>query len=457
MAKKKKTFDFNDLRKEMKEYSVLGETLDKTEFGNLNYYLHSGNYMLNALLSGTIFGGYPGGFITELGGEKSTGKTFAMMNACESAATGQVFDMDGKRLDFKMPIVYYDTEAAVNKQSVIKSFKGIDPTQVQHEPMSTVEDIKIHLAKTLKALIDNKRKGFEIPKFLFIIDSLGNLASDKEVSDAELGEKKADMTRAKANNSLFRIIPIKLKEIDATLIYANHVYDNTSGFGSGVKGKGGKGREYIASILVQLFKALDRDITKNGVIVRAKIGEKNRFAIPKEIRFHIDYRHGMNQYIGLPFLLSKAAKFPLKEDYFVDIHTTGWFDYGIQFGTIINQKEFEKIAKKEPSFLQEIKATQYELNGETLYFVAKIRLDACKLTGKTKIAIKHLGKNINISEFFTDDVFTSEVLQKIDDIIIKPLFSYGDDFETIDITVEDVEDDELDDIVDDISDEVDLN
>jgi RecA/RadA recombinase len=409
---KVKKVDFSDLKNELKKITVLGGSLRDNDFGSVKSYIDSGNYSLNALLSGTLFGGYPSGRLIEIAGEKSTGKTYCLLNAVREAQKcgGQV--------------LYYDSEAALNKIDAENNFE-INLDDVWLEPANIIEDIKIHLYQTVNYLVTKKRAGFEIPKLFIVIDSLGNLASKKEVEDAKDGKTTADLTRAKALASLFRIIAIPLAEIDATLVYSNHVYDVTTMFG-GTKGKGGKGREYIASIIVDFskYKAAEQN-AHNGIIIKARIKEKNRFAVPVDIQFYIDFKKGMNRYFGLPF-----KGLPFKTEWFIDIEKEGWDVCGIQYGKIITKNQLEELRDKYKKVdFSEIEETEYN---DTYYFVNK---KLCTKLGleSNKLAIKHLITEVGVGEFYTDKVFTEEVLKLLDEKIIKPKFSYKskDDIEYV--------------------------
>jgi hypothetical protein len=57
-----------------------------------------------------------------------------------------------------------------------------------------------------------------------MIDSIGNLASKKEVEDAENEKSVADMSRAKSLKSLFRIITPHLTTKNIPCLAVNHIY-----------------------------------------------------------------------------------------------------------------------------------------------------------------------------------------------------------------------------------------
>ena len=56
-----------------------GLVADGVEAGDVESFIDSGSYALNALLSGSIYGGLPGNKITAFAGESATGKTFFVL------------------------------------------------------------------------------------------------------------------------------------------------------------------------------------------------------------------------------------------------------------------------------------------------------------------------------------------------------------------------------------------
>ena len=216
-----------------------------------------------------------------------------------------------------------------------------------------------------------KRSGGEVPKLMIILDSAGNLATAKEIEDARTGSEKSDMTRSKILKSIFRIIMTPLADLKIPFLFTNHTYQTQDFISRQVAG-GGTGPEYAASIVLFLNKAqLKEGGEKAGIIVTAK-PNKNRFAKPNPIKFHLHYTQGMNKYVGL-------------ENY-ID-----WEEIGITKGII---EKGQKIPK------------------------ATARNWICK----------HLDETVPNSEFFTEKVFTQEVLEKIEKKI-QPLFNYNTEVE----------------------------
>ena len=213
MAKKEATkgeFSFDDLNRELSKTSSLGSVMELSEFSEIDEYIHTGNYHLNACLSGSLFKGYPSNRSVAVAGPSGTGKTYLFLNAI------RYFQEQGYYT------VYFDSENAVDREHM-KKF-GIDTNMVRYEPIGTVEEFRTIVTQTCQTLITAKRAGKQIPKILFILDSAGNLASKKEIDDAMAGSDKADMTRSKKMKSIFRIIMNKMAEIKATFLFSNHIY-----------------------------------------------------------------------------------------------------------------------------------------------------------------------------------------------------------------------------------------
>jgi hypothetical protein len=161
------------------------------------------------------------------------------------------------------------------------------------------------LTKFIDGLKEMKEQG-ELPKMMIFLDSIGQLASRKEINDALDGKEKADMTRAKAIASLFRIINSDLGYLNIPMIVTNHTYLSQDLFPKEIM-KGGTGLFYSASSIVFLSKAKlkegDEDelsLGQSGIVVTAK-AKKNRLAIPKQVKFNISFESGSNPYVGLDY------------------------------------------------------------------------------------------------------------------------------------------------------------
>lgn len=170
--------------------------------------------LINVALSGTVDGGITPG-LTMLAGPSKHFKTgFALLLA---AAFLKKYD-DGV-------ILFYDSEFGT-PQSYFKTF-GIDFEKVIHTPITDVEELKFDIMQQLKQIERTEH-------VIIVIDSIGNLASKKEVEDALDGKSVADMSRAKQLKSLFRMITPHLTLKDIPMVVINHTYDSIGMFPSKV-------------------------------------------------------------------------------------------------------------------------------------------------------------------------------------------------------------------------------
>lgn len=165
------------------------------------------------------------------------------------------------------------------------------------------------------------------------------------------------------------------------------------------------GPEYAASIILFLGKAkLKEGIEQTGIIVTAK-PNKNRFAKPKPIKFHISFNKGMNPYIGL-------------EEY------VSWDICGVERGRFINQNAYNKLNE---AGKEECREHTYKRDGKevTVYFqpAATAR----------KICVAHLNDTVDLNQLFTPLVMTPEVLQKLEPIVARK-FKYGEEIDVENLT-----------------------
>lgn len=402
-----KTFSFTELDAALTKISPKGSIITNNTFSKVDEYIPTGNYMLNAQLTGSLFGGIPNSRSICFAGESGTGKTFLTLNACREA----------QKMGYH--IIYCDSEAAVDEDTM-KNF-GIDPEGVRYQPVSTSLEVRHFVTNLCDQLKKAKDKGAELPKIMLVLDSLGNLATTKERADAASGSEKKDMTKQQDLRSLFRVITTDLAEFKIPFIFTNHTYASIGSFIPGQTISGGGGAIYNASIIVQLSKAGLKEgavgsngfAMKTGIIVTSKPA-KNRFARPLPIKFHISFYKGMNPYVGLEQFIN-------------------WESCGIQKGKIITEANFEKHFKGElREQVEKTRFTHIDENGveQVYYFEAKD-------TARTMV-VRHLGAEIKPQELFTPRVITDEVLKELDEKIIKSMFMLPNVAELNDIDDEDI-------------------
>lgn len=254
-----KEFSFADLNKEMSKHSTYGETLDKSTISEIDHFIPTGNYHLNACLTGSLFGGYPNNRAVALAGPSGTGKTYLILNAVKQAQ------------EMGYSIVFYDSENAVDKKLVEKF--GIDPKKFRYEPCNTVQEFRSSVTALTDLLIEQKNKGAELPKVLIVLDSAGNLATQKEIDDAKSGSDKADMTRAKLLKSTFRILMTKLGIVKVPFLFTNHTYQTQDLFSRQVGGGGCLAPGSLVLMADGTYKKIENIV--EGDKVRTLMGDKD--------------------------------------------------------------------------------------------------------------------------------------------------------------------------------------
>jgi RecA/RadA recombinase len=272
------------------EYAGIVE--DGVAAGDVSGFISTGSYALNALLSGSIYGGLPQNKVTALAGEPSVGKTYYAINVVrqfiEDNPTGFVF--------------YFESESSISKQMM--KDRGVNTARVAIIPVATVQQFRTEAVK----ILDRYMKEKNAPPMLFVLDSLGNLSTDKEMNDIAEGKDTRDMTRAQLVRGAFRVLTLKLGKACVPLIVTNHVYDVVGSYVPMKKMGGGSGLEYAASGIIFLGKKKDKDKdgSISGAIITATL-KKSRLTIEnKKVETRLNYSQGLDKYYGL---LDLAIKF----------------------------------------------------------------------------------------------------------------------------------------------------
>lgn len=253
--------------------------------------------ILNVAFSGELDGGLVPG-LTILAGMSKSFKTLLGLY-CLKAYMNKYPDS---------VCLFYDSEFGVTPEYI--KANGIDGERIIHIPVEHVEQLKFDIVKRL----DEIKRGDKV--FIFV-DSLGNLASKKEVEDANDEKSVADMSRAKAIRSMLRIITPHLTMKDLPCIIINHVY-NTMEMYSKTVIPGGTAVTYAANQIFVITKAQEKDGTELvGYNFTINI-EKSRFVREKsKLPFTVTYDDGIQKYSGLLDIALETG--------FVTKPSNGWY------------------------------------------------------------------------------------------------------------------------------------
>jgi RecA/RadA recombinase len=235
--------------------------------------------MINVALSGTIDGGLASGLTVLAGPSKHFKTSFALLMAASYLKEHK-----------DSVLLFYDSEFG-SPQAYFESF-GIDTNRVLHTPVTNIEELKFDLVHQLNEI---SRKD----KVIVVIDSVGNIASKKEVEDAENMKSVADMTRAKALKGLFRMITPMLTLNDIPLLAINHTYMEQGLFPKAVV-SGGTGVMYSADNVWIIGRRQDKDGSEvKGYHFVVNV-EKSRFVKEKsKIPISVSWEGGIQKWSGL--------------------------------------------------------------------------------------------------------------------------------------------------------------
>ena len=204
----KNKMDFlKDIVKEIgDDYTKLAADINDSE-----QYIDTGSLVFNGLVSGSIFGGVSSNKITAIAGESSTGKTFFSL-----AVAKNFLDTNPDAY-----VLYFDTESSITR-ALLES-RNIDTKRFVVINVVTIEEFR---TKALKAIDKYLQMPIEERKpCMFVLDSLGMLSTEKEITDALNDKQVRDMTKSQLVKGAFRMLTLKLGQANVPLIVTNHTYD----------------------------------------------------------------------------------------------------------------------------------------------------------------------------------------------------------------------------------------
>jgi RecA/RadA recombinase len=284
--------------------------LSKSKFFTQKDMIPTSVPIINVALSGKLDGGLTPGLTMWAGPSKHFKTAFSLL-------------MAKSYLD-KYPdaaLLFYDSEFGT-PQSYFDSF-GIDTNRVLHTPLTDIEQLKFDVMQQLTSLERDD-------KLIIIIDSIGNLASKKEVDDALEGKSVADMSRAKQVKSLFRMVTPHLTMKDIPMIVVNHTYMEIGMFPKAIVG-GGTGSYYSADNIFILGRQQEKEGTEvvgYNFIINV---EKSRYVKEKsKIPVSVSFDGGISRWSGLLDIALDGG--------FVVKPSNGWYSKVDEDGVIEDKK-----------------------------------------------------------------------------------------------------------------------
>jgi RecA/RadA recombinase len=255
------------------------EILNKSKFFAKKDMIQTSVPMMNVALSGSLEGGFTPGLTVFAGPSKHFKTAFTLL------LTKAYID--------KYPdavVLFYDSEFG-SPQAYFDNF-GINTSRILHTPITDIEQLKFDIMSQ----INNINRGEQV---IIIIDSVGNLASKKEVDDALEGKSVADMTRAKQMKSLFRMVTPHLTIKDIPMVVVNHTYSEIGLYPKQIV-SGGTGLYYSADNIFIIGRQQEKEGTEvigYNFVINV---EKSRFVREKsKIPIEVTFEGGISKWSGL--------------------------------------------------------------------------------------------------------------------------------------------------------------
>ena len=307
--------------------------LSKSKFFTQKDMIPTSVPIINVALSGKLDGGLTPGLTMWAGPSKHFKTAFSLL-------------MAKSYLD-KYPdaaLLFYDSEFGT-PQSYFDSF-GIDTNRVLHTPLTDIEQLKIDLMQQLNQV----ERGDHL---IVVVDSIGNLASIKEVNDALDGKTVGDMSRAKAVKSLFRMVTPHLSLKDIPMVVVNHTYMEIGMFPKAIVG-GGTGSYYSADNIFVLGRQQEKtgtEITGYNFIINV---EKSRYVKEKsKIPVSVTFDGGISRWSGLLDIALDGG--------FVIKPSNGWYSKVDPISGEIEEKKYrEKETDTKDFWLPLITSTKFQ-------------------------------------------------------------------------------------------------
>jgi len=303
--------------------------------------------IINVALSGRLDGGLTPGLTMWAGPSKHFKTAFSLL-------------MAKSYLD-KYPdaaLLFYDSEFGT-PQSYFDTF-NIDTDRVLHTPLTDIEQLKSDIMQQLS----NVTRGDHL---IILVDSIGNLASKKEVDDALEGKTVADMTRAKAVKSLFRMVTPHLSIKDIPMVVVNHTYKEIGMFPKDIVG-GGTGSYYSADNIFILGRQQEKEGTEivgYNFIINV---EKSRYVKEKsKIPVSVSFTGGISRWSGLLDLALESGN--------VIKPSNGWYSkVDLETGEVEEKKYREKDTDTKEFWMSIITSKTFRDFVETKYKVASTEI-----------------------------------------------------------------------------------
>lgn len=274
------------ITKKNKDLGKYASTLDNSIYSNIDEWISTGSYALNGLISGDLFKGIPRGRVFGFGGPSGAGKSFLCGRIIANAQ------------EMGYLTIILDSENAISSEFL--SNVGCNTEEILYVPVDTHQEVRNYIMNDVVQWLENDPDA----KLLLVLDSFGNLSSEKENEDIRKKKTNADMgEQAKAGKSMMRAITKASAKTRVPVLYTNHVYVENPMFGAPITHhRGGQSGIYMSSGICNLTKKIEKDETTKQTTGNFFIAysDKNRLNRDKRsTELYVSQTKGPNKYYGL--------------------------------------------------------------------------------------------------------------------------------------------------------------
>ncbi len=254
--------------------------------GDVTHFIDTGSYALNALVSGSLYGGFAGNKVTAIAGEQATGKTFFLLGMVRNFLESNP----------NAGVLYFESESAISKLMIEQ--RGIDSSRMVIIPVTTIQEFRNQAIKIIDKHLETPKE--DRPPLVICLDSLGMLSTQKEVEDIQAGKDTRDMTRAQLIRGAFRVLTLKAGAAGIPIFMTNHTYEVIGAYVPTKEMGGGAGLKFAASNILFLSKKKFKDGTEQvGNIVTCR-NYKSRLTVEnKKVESLITFSGGLSRWHGM--------------------------------------------------------------------------------------------------------------------------------------------------------------
>lgn len=293
-----------------------------------SWYVSTGNYVLNLLVSGKIHGGFKGRSIWQLAGEEATGKTRVWVQ-CMKTFLSEDEDRIG---------IIVNTENEDNIDDELLDLYGDRIIFIAENDIHTIETELLKLF----AKIEEQNPNDNDVRTMVVIDSWGFLEYAGAMEKAESGSQKImDLTKVRLQNSLMTKLIYKPLRANSIIFIPNHVYIPPDQYTTSIISGGKKLAYGCQGIIVLTSKKADKADRDEKMIIKIE-NRKARFPIKRDtiIEIPMEYhKGGLTLYGGL-FDLCYGSLGAIKSP------SNGWYCWADTPDIKFRKKEVEENPEK---------------------------------------------------------------------------------------------------------------